>query len=300
MKKTLSAALLLVLIFSLAACSRKKTESTASSDPEEKSYKIAFVAAGIFGDYGMNDAMLKGMKDFTAQTGIDVVSVEVTEFGDNMINARNFAEQKYDLIVMGAPVSDVIPEVASAYPDTIFVLNKGTITDTSNILSITFDEPSGAFLAGSYAALMTKELGSISKIGWVGGMRIPDLEVSKYAFMAGAKLNGAETKAVYVGDFKDSAKAKEITLQMFSENIPIVQSFAGGAATGVYQATESRPEGVYAMGSATGQFHMSERIIASQIVNYDLFYTNLLIDFVNNNGFRGKMYIVGNESNWFK
>lgn len=299
MKKLLGlfSILLIVLIVS-TSCTKVDSTSKgeASQTVKQRQWKIAFIAGGLFGDQGMNDAMLKGVKDFSDKSGIKVTSVEVSESGDTMINANNFAEQNYDLVLMGSNYSDVIGETAEAYPKTTFIINKGSVHG-DNLVSVKFNEPDGAFLAGAYAALLTKELGGKPTIGWVGGMRIPDLEISKFAFKAGAKVFGVDTNTVYIGDFKDSAKSKEITLQMYNDGIKVVQSFCGGAASGVYQAAESQPEGNYALGSATGQFHMSDKIVASQVVNYDIYYQQILASFVENNGEIDSQLLEGTLAN---
>ncbi len=75
---------------------------------------------------------------------------------------------------------------------------------------------------------------------------------------------------MYVGSFTDVAKGKEIAMQMYQDDMKLIQAYAGGAGMGVYQAAESLPEGYYALGAANGQFHLSERIIASQIKFADL------------------------------
>ena len=287
MKKCMCLLLVLAIgLLSFTGCTQSSADSVNNSSQNEgqaapaKDLKIAMIAAGVFGDQGMNDALLEGMQMFTAETGIEVKSVEISEFSDHAINARNFAQQGYDLILMGGPVSEIIPEIAEEYPDTHFLLNKGTITDMPNVTSVQFDEAGGAFLAGAFAVLMSEELGVEPKIGWVGGERIPDLEKARYAFQAAVEYMGGQCDVVYVGSFVDIAKAKEIAMQMFNNGSAIVQAYAGGASNGVYQAAEAMPDGHYALGCATGQFHLSpEKIIASSVVYYNHYFATMLTDF---------------------
>ncbi len=280
MKKLLSivtATSLMLLMFT--GCSSSSPSGEESTSKEEDTIKVAMVAAGVFGDQGMNDALLNGMNIFSEETGIKVNSVEISEFSDHAINARNFAEQGYDIILMGGPVSEVMPEIAEAYPDTHFILNKGTISDMDNVTSIQFDEAEPSFLGGAFAVLMSEELGGARQAGWVGGARIPDLEKARYAFVAGSEYVDGKTDVIYVGDFTDIAKSKEIALQMYNSGSKIVQGYAGAASTGVYQASESLDDTFYAMGSATGQFHLSPKIITSVIVKYDEAFAKMLIDY---------------------
>ena len=112
---------------------------------------------------------------------------------------------------------------------------------------------------------MNQELGGEAIAAFIGGVRNPDLERSQYGFTAGAEYVGGEATVVYVGNFTDVAKGKEIALQFYNNGMKIVQAFAGGAGMGVYQAAESLGEGYYALGAAAGQFHLSDSIIASQV-----------------------------------
>lgn len=276
MKKVLIIVLSIIMVANmLVGCSQKQ---------EEEGLKVALIAGGKFGDNGMNDALLLGMTKFEEETGIKVTSVEINEFSDNTINARNFAQQGYDLIIMGDAVSEIIPEIATEFPDTHFVLNKGTIEDMSNVTSVKFEEAPAGFLTGAFAVLMSEELNGTKKTGWIGGMRIPDLERSRYAFVAGAKYVGGEADVAYVGSFTDIAKGKEIALQMYGDGALMVQAYAGAASNGVYQAVEGLDSGYYAMGCATGQFHLSpERILASAVLKTDEAFLKVAKDFVEGN-----------------
>ena len=254
--------------------------STAGTEPA-KEWKLAMVADGTFGDNGMNDAFLKAMETFTANTGIPVTSVEVSDFSDHELYARQFGDEGYDMVLMAGTVSDIMPNILEDYPNTHYILNKGTVGGYDNCTSIQFDEPAAGFIGGAFAVMMSEYLGGGNQVGWIGGMRITDLELCRYCFAAGAAYAGGEAAIAYVGDFQDIAKAKELALQMYGDGITIVQAFAGGAANGVYQAAESMPEGYYAMGAATGQYDLSpDRILASHIIKTDEYFADVCQQFI--------------------
>lgn len=291
MKKFFSLALALLLSLPLlTGCGGQSGNSQqAASEPaadqsqEEpaKEWKIAMVAGGTFGDNGMNDAFLTAMKSFTEASGIEVTSVEVNDFSDHEIYARQFGEEGYDMVLMAGTVSDIMPTILEDYPNTHYVLNKGTVDGCENCTSIQFDEPAAGFIGGAFAVMMSEYLGGGNRVGWIGGMRIADLELCRYCFEAGAAYAGGEATVAYVGDFQDIAKAKELALQMYGDGITIVQAFAGGAANGVYQATESMPEGYYAMGAATGQYDLSpDRILASHVIKTDEYFAMVCQQFI--------------------
>lgn len=277
----LAAGMMLSLLAGCAQNANSTNGGETGEDTGDKEWKIGLVAAGTFGDNGLNDALKKAAETFTENTGIPVTCVEVNEFNDHEIHARNFGNEGYDMVIMGGTVSEIMPPILEDYPDTHFVLNKGTVDGYDNCTSIQFEEPAAGFIGGAFAVMMSEYLGGPSEVGWIGGQRIADLELCRYCFEAGAAYAGGKATAAYVGDFTDIAKAKELALQMYNDGMVIVQAFAGGAANGVYQAVEGLEEGKYAMGAATGQFELSpDRIIASHIIKTDEYFATVCQQFI--------------------
>ncbi len=94
-------------------------------------------------------------------------------------------------------------------------------------------------LAGAVAALKAKEAGSIPSVYRRYGY-------TRYQLFPGWIYEGAQSvnpdvkvKASYVGDFTDSATAKELALIMYNSGVPIIYQAAGGAGLGVFEAATS-------------------------------------------------------------
>ncbi|RHB45522.1 BMP family ABC transporter substrate-binding protein [Enterocloster aldenensis] len=227
--------------------------------------QAAFIVDRL-GDNAANDESYRGIQEFEAKTGIKVTTVEAPELQDHEINARTFAQEGYGLIIDATSFTSEIYEVlAPEFPDSHFVIVDGTVDGQDNVTSLRCRPEEAAFLTGAFNVLMNQELGGGNKAAFIGGMRNPDLERSQYGFTAGAEYVGGEATVVYVGNFTDVAKGKEIALQLYNNGMKLVQAFAGGAGMGVYQAAESVGEGVYAIGGAAGQFNLSDSIVASQV-----------------------------------
>ena len=260
---------IILSIFVFNGCSSKATDKSGAVTA--KGLKIAYIVAGKLGDQSFNDATNEGVKKFSKETGTDVTTIEVNELQDNVLNARNFAQQGYKLVLIGDPaVSELISQVATEFPDTHFIIVDGSVENLKNVTSIRFNVAESGFLSGAFSALMNEKLSGKKTSAFVGGMRTPVLERSQYSFAAGCEYVGGKSSVVYVGNFTDVAKAKEIALQLYSNGTRLVQAFAGGAGIGVYQAAGSLGNGYYAMGGGTGQFNLSKAIIASNVKNIDI------------------------------
>lgn len=264
--------LTLILVVSLMGCASKETTQPSgdladtpttdtSSNTEQggkKTLKIGYCVAGMLGDQSTNDNCLQGIERFIEEykDKFDVVlsNAEAQEFGDHEMNARNFAEQGYDLVLIGlAAENDVLVEYAGDYPDTMFWQNQGTITDIENVACTRGMPQQSNFACGYFAVKLCEALGYSTNVGWVGGQRNPALERAQYGFTAGAEYAGGSATVVYVGDFTDAAKAKELTNQMIESGIHFVMPWAGGAGAGVEQAIQAMGSGYFTACGGTAE-----------------------------------------------
>lgn len=261
---------------SQAGESSEATPAQAASD-----IRVGYLTENL-GDNASNDDAHAGVQRYAEEHGIDLTVIETKELQDYDINARSLASEGYDLIMVSTPTaSEIISVLAPEYPDTHFVISEGTVADLENVSCWQTKVAEAAFLTGAFNALMNQELGGPVKAAFVGGVRNPALERAQYGFTAGAEYVDGACTVVYVGSFTDVAKGKEIAMQLYQDDMKVVQAYAGGSGMGVYQAAESMPDGYYALGAANGQFNLSDRIIASQAKQGgDIFY-DCIDQFVN-------------------
>lgn len=274
MKKAIAIMMTLALTLTLlTGCGGGSGSDTPSSG--EGPLRIGYLTENL-GDNAANDDAHEGVQRYAAEhDNVELTVVETTELQDYDINARSMASEGYHLILVSTPTaSEIIGALAPDYPDTQFIIGEGTIDGQENVSCWNTLVAEAGFLTGAFNALMNQELGGPMKAVFVGGVRNPGLERAQYGFTAGAEYVGGTGVAVYVGSFTDVAKGKELAMQMYQDDMKLMQAYAGGAGMGIYQAAESLPEGYYALGAANGQFHLSDRIIASQVkLGGDIFYS---------------------------
>lgn len=274
MKKIVSLLLMAALLVGcLAGCASNNANNDDKTEEGGSALKIAHLTERL-GDNGFNDGCYAGVERFAKDNGCELTLVEIPELNDYAIHSRSFAQDGYDIVVVTtAAAVELIAPVAEEFPDTEFIVTGGVNTGIKNLTSFEFAQYENGFLAGIFAAMKNEELTGVCKAGFVSGVRSPAMERSQYGFTAGVEYVGGECTVVYVGDWTDVAKGKEIAMQMYQDDIRVVQAFAGGAGVGVYQAAETMGGGYWSMGSADGQFHMSDTILASMMQdNGDAFY----------------------------
>ncbi len=254
--------------------------STQTPAPSGKAIRVGYLTENL-GDNAANDDAHAGVVRYAEEHDIELTVIETKELQDYDINARSLADEGYDLILVSTPTaSEIISLLAPEYPETRFVISEGTVGDVENVSCWQTRVPEAAFLTGAFNALMNEHLGGPLKAAFVGGVRNPALERAQYGFTAGAEFVGGTGTVVYVGSFTDVAKGKEIAMQLYQDDLKVIQAYAGGSGMGVYQAAESMGEGYYSLGAANGQFHLSERIIASQVKQGGVIFYDCIQSFV--------------------
>ena len=244
------------------------TEQTAA-DTNASGLKIfLIVTGGTLGDQAANDAIYDGLKQFSDSTGATFDYVELSEVSDVESTVHTMAADGYNLFYFNSPdAADMMDTLCPAYPELRFIMNNGTNENWDNLTNMKPDVASSGFLCGIFATLMNEYLTGEKTCGYIGGVRNPNLERVRYSMQAAAELLGGTLNAAYVGNFNDAAAAKEIAQQMQTAGVHVIQAWAGGCNKGVFEAAETAGEGYYSMGGATGQFHMSDTIIASNAEN---------------------------------
>ena len=266
---TLFAAVLLVAVFVLSACApaAPATEAPKADVPAAPALKVVYVVNGTQGDKSFIDSAVRGIKKAQDEFGMTVKIIEAgndpARWQPALVDAA--ANEDYDILVVGSwQMVDFLAEVAPKYPDKKFFIYDVSVDytkcDCKNVYSVTYKQNEGSYLAGYYAALMTKktELAGIndaSTLGIVAAQPIPVIDDFVVGFKNGAKDAGLDPEkdviVQYAGGWTDPAKGKEQALAMYQQGADIVFQVAGGTGEGVFQA--AKEAGKYAIGVDSDQ-----------------------------------------------
>ena len=316
MKKTLKKAAALTLtaamVASMTACGggeTKAAETTAAAKAEaaattaaaaESGEKIKLtLCIGRKNDLSFQQSAYEGTVMVQEQLG-DKYEVNVVEMGDDTTKWQaafyDAADAGADIIVgTGFQNKENFETIPLEYPDTKFILFDQdvdySIDGLDNVLSVLFDSNQSGFLAGAVAAYYTtseKALNADKTIGFVGGMDGVSINDFLVGYAEGARYVDEEIKVLraYVGDFVDTAKAKDLTNAQVSEGADIVFQVAGGAGNGVIEAAAEK-DGVMAIGVDSDQYavlegtNLQSSVITSSLKRLDNALFKICKDYAN-------------------
>jgi basic membrane protein A len=213
-KKVFSLLLASAMVLSLAACGGAPAEEPAGDEAAKT--KVAIVFSGNLGDKSYNDSCYAGAEQAVADFDVDLKVLEGTEASEWEANLLAVAEEGYDLIICSSSnFQEYLIEHAPNYPDTKFAIIDTTV-EGDNIVSVSFAQNQGSFLAGAAAAMFTTKtnvpgVNEESTIGWVGGMDIPVLHDFFIGYEQGAKYINPDIQILqsFAGTWNDPLKGKE-------------------------------------------------------------------------------------------
>jgi len=299
MKRLVALILSLTLIFAvlLTGCSNEKTPSG-----DGKGTKVGLVLAGGLGDRSFYDSANEGVEKAKEELGIEFKVYECRNdpslYSDQLVQASEYADI---VAVVGFEFFDIVQEIAPEFPDVYYIYVDNAIEGIDNLITISYIENEGSFLAGALAAMLTTEtsiegINEEKIIGMVGGVDLPVIRNFYVGYEAGAKYIDPEVdvRVIYAGDFEDPAKGKEAATALYSGGADIIFHAAGKTGEGVFEAAEEL--GKYAIGVDSDQRYINpDHIVASMIKRVGQSIYETIIKIQNNEIEKGKVIYYGLE-----
>ena len=217
-------------------------QQAETSAPADESIRVALVS-GLMGDKSYNDSCMEGAQRAVADFGVDLTVLEGASAVEHESNFLAAASGGYDLVICASSdFQEYLIEHHTAFPDVKFAIID-TVVEGPNVVSISFAQNQGSFLAGAAAAMWTTqtEIPGVNEdkiIGWVGGMDIPVLHDFFTGYEYGAKYIDPDIEIfqAFAGSWNDPLKGKELTLGFYEMGADIVMNVASGTGNGVLEA----------------------------------------------------------------
>jgi basic membrane lipoprotein Med (substrate-binding protein (PBP1-ABC) superfamily) len=229
-------------------------------DPD--AFRVALLTPGSIADGGWNAGAYAGLEAIRDRLGAEVRHVETRTPADFEAGFRDFASRGFDLVFgHGFEYQEAAARVGAEYPATIFVTTSGD-TLRENVAPMVFELEQATYLLGVLAARLSRS----GVLGLVGGRDLPSIRSTFVAFRAGAESvrPGVRVREVFIGNFDDTAAAREAALALLEEGADFLMHQANDAGRGVFLAVAeraSRGERVFAFGTNRNQNDMAPEVV---------------------------------------
>ncbi|MBA4347321.1 MAG: hypothetical protein C0413_00505 [Clostridiales bacterium] len=290
MKKIITVILVLMMALGMFACvattapatEEPPAEATAAAEQTEateapaaeKIYKVA-VLVPFIGDQSYFDSVNAGRLAVEDYPNVETTLIEM---GEDKSKWESYyldaCEGGYDLIVGGNnDAEEYFYAAAKQYPDQkFFNFDYVNHVELPNVFAVTYNTPELGYVAGTAASLITQS--SMPKanaekiVGIVVGMDFPAMNDFVSGFCQICYENGVQVLIGYPESFTDSAKAKEIALNMYAQGADVVWQVAGGAGLGVFEAAAEADKYAFGVDSdqtiaLSGQPNLAATIVTS-------------------------------------
>jgi len=277
MKKFLSLLVVAALALGMTGCSNSTNNG---GDEKDDVTKVALLLPYI-GDQSYFDVTYNGLALLEEKYG-DAVETKLIEMGTDEagweVAHRQAVSDGYDIIISGNwQYEGVMLSVAAENPDVKYLnfdYSDAAANSLDNVYGITYAANEIGYLAGVVAAVKSET----GIVGGVGGMDNNGIRQFVAGYIQGAADVNPAVKVMisYVGDFQDTARAKEISQNMINEGADVIWGCAGGAGNGVFAAVAEN-EGTWAVGVDTDQYvsmiegqpELAKTILTSGLKNCD-------------------------------
>jgi basic membrane protein A len=271
-----AAALVAVLTLALGA----GTGAAKSDVADQATFKVALVTdIGGLDDRSFNFLANKGLQDAKKKLKVQGRVFISKSDRDYIPNLSTAARQGYNLVIsVGFLMGDATAAVAKRFPKTKFAIvdNSGAAKDLkgkpTNVRGLLFKEQEAGYLVGYLAArqVLAKPFQGQTKLGAVGGLKIPPVDRFIAGYYAGAKKASARVQVThaYSQDFVDQAKCKEHALSQIADGAGVVFQVAGQCGLGVLSAAKER--GAFGIGVDADQGYLGQHVLTSATKKVDV------------------------------
>lgn len=201
--------------------------------------KLAMVTdVGGLGDRSFNDSAYRGLVMSRDKLHAYIQVLQSRSAADYQPNLNALTNLHYRMIyAVGFLMGLDVDAVAKQHPEQGYAIIDAVVPDP-NVVSITFKEEDGSFLAGALAAMVSPS----HHIAFLGGIDIPLIEKFEAGYIAGAREIDPKIRVdvKYAGSFDDVAAGKELANLMYDDGADIIFTAAGKVGLGAIDAAKAR------------------------------------------------------------
>ena len=240
-----------------------------AEEPDYASMKIVLILPGSIDDQSWNASNNAGALACDEQLGtsIEVVeSVPVEEFESTFME---YGERGYDLIMSaGSQFDEACAAVAPQYPDSVYTVINGQVSESENMVPVFPKEYEGSYLAGIIAGYATENGNFAVMGGESNGPMVQLMDTYDAAAQAVCEERGIEftTTRSFVNTWTDVSATKSMADQMIDNGADTVFCYSNEGASGAVQSTEEK--GANFVAFAANKNEESDSVVASVDMNW--------------------------------
>ena len=240
-----------------------------AEEPDYASMKIVLILPGSIDDQSWNASNNAGALACDEQLGtsIEVVeSVPVEEFESTFME---YGERGYDLIMSaGSQFDEACAAVAPQYPDSVYTVINGQVSESDNMVPVFPKEYEGSYLAGIIAGYATENGNFAVMGGESNGPMVQLMDTYDAAAEAVCEERGIEftTTRSFVNTWTDVSATKSMADQMIDNGADTVFCYSNEGASGAVQSTEEK--GANFVAFAANKNEESDSVVASVDMNW--------------------------------
>lgn len=273
MRRRFFVTIVMLLLFTLALtqCAAPPSAPTTGGDQIAKTYKFAAIFPGVITDADYNTLAYIGVTSLQKDPGIDTAYSESVAVPDVERVMREYIADGYNIIFThGGQFFSQTLTLAKEFPDVNFIAEGDAPAKDPppNVWVIDRNFHVGFYGIGALAAMQTQT----GKIGYLGGLTLPFSYAEVHAMEQAISDLGldVELKPVWVGNFNDPTKARELADAMIADGVDVIAGSLNLGMLGVFEAVKSAsPNTVWVTAKYTDKSNFAP----------DNYLTSLLYDF---------------------
>lgn len=269
-RSTLVIVLMTVLALLLTQCAAPPVVTAPQAAETGKVYKMASIFPGVITDADYNTLGYIGASEVGSKLGIETAYSESVPVPDVERAMREYIDDGYNIIFThGGQFVNQTLALAQEFPEVNFVAEGDAPVDNPppNVWVIDRNFHTGFYGVGALAAQITQS----GKIGYLGGLTLPFSNAEVHAMQQAIADLGldVELKLVWVGDFNDPTKARELADAMIAEDIDVIVGSLNLGMLGVFEAVKNASKPVWVTAKYTDKSSFAP----------DQYVSSLLYDF---------------------
>ncbi len=248
-----------------------------------KTHKVAAIFPGVITDADYNTLGYKALEAVNKDLGLQVGYSEKVAVPDVERVMREYVDQGFTIIwTHGGQFFSQTAKLAQENPNVSFVAEFDAPAENppKNLWVMDRNLHQPFYLLGLIAARMTKT----GKVGYIGGLTLPFSYAEVHAAEQGIESTGkqVELKAVWVGDFNDPTKARELADAMIADGVDVIMGSLNLGMLGVFEAVKAAPTKVWVMAKYTDKSEFApDNYITSALYDYTKPFKDIVQNIMN-------------------